>query len=77
LAQILGVDYEVDDNIEDEKLGQQIAPEYKHLIAIHASKPKNGTRRALTDDPGNAKRLSLSEQALERAASLYGADIVR
>ncbi|PWA47886.1 phosphoinositide phospholipase C family, EF-hand domain pair [Artemisia annua] len=77
LAQILGVEYEVDYNIEDEKLGQQIAPEYKHLIAIHASKPKNGTRRALTDDPGNAKRLSLSEQALERAASLYGADIVR
>ena len=77
MAQILGVDYEVDDNIEDEKLGQQIAPEYKHLIAIHASKPKNGTRRALTDDRGNAKRLSLSEQALQRAASLYGADIVR
>ncbi|KAJ9553278.1 hypothetical protein OSB04_017323 [Centaurea solstitialis] len=73
LSEILGVDYE-DDDIEDEK---KVAAEYKHLIAIHASKPKKGTRRALMDEPGKAKRLSLSEQALERAASLYGTDIVR
>ncbi|XP_024990257.1 phosphoinositide phospholipase C 6-like isoform X2 [Cynara cardunculus var. scolymus] len=76
LSEILGVDYE-DDDIEYEKSGQQAAPQYKHLIAIHASKPKKGTRRALMDEPGKAKRLSLSEQALERAASLYGTDIVR
>ncbi|KAI3517432.1 hypothetical protein L1887_16646 [Cichorium endivia] len=76
LSEILGADYE-DDDIEDEKSPQQTALEYKHLIAIHASKPKKGTRKALMDEPGKAKRLSLSEQALQRAASLYGADIVR
>ncbi|XP_071732765.1 phosphoinositide phospholipase C 6-like isoform X7 [Rutidosis leptorrhynchoides] len=77
LSDLLGVDYEDDDDIEDEKFGHQKAPEYKHLITIHASKPKNGTRKALTDVPGKAKRLSLSEQALQKAANLYGADIVR
>lgn len=76
MSDILGVDYEDDDN-EDEKSGHQTALEYKHLIAIHASKPKKGTRKALMDEPGKAKRLSVSEQALQRAASLYGADIVR
>ncbi|KVI04835.1 hypothetical protein Ccrd_016818 [Cynara cardunculus var. scolymus] len=57
LSEILGVDYE-DDDIEYEKSGQQAAPQYKHLIAIHASKPKKGTRRALMDEPGKAKRLN-------------------
>lgn len=76
MAEILGVDYEDYDN-EDEKFGQQTATEYKHLIAIRASKPKNGTRKALRDEPGKVKRLSLSEQALQKAANLYGADIVR
>ncbi|KAI3815979.1 hypothetical protein L1987_15663 [Smallanthus sonchifolius] len=71
LSEILGVDY------EDEKCGHQKGLEYKHLIAIHASKPKHGTRKALRDEPGKAKRLSLSEQALQKAASLYGVDIVR
>ncbi|KAI3731141.1 hypothetical protein L1987_62324 [Smallanthus sonchifolius] len=76
LSEILGVDYE-DDDIEDENLGHKTALEYKHLIAIRASKPKNGTRKALMDEPGKAKRLSLSEQALQKAANLYGDDIVR
>ncbi|KAL8242276.1 hypothetical protein R6Q59_012578 [Mikania micrantha] len=78
LSEFLGIDYEDDDDdIEDEKYGHLKGLEYKHLIAIHASKPKNGTRKALRDEHRKAKRLSLSEQALQRAANLYGVDIVR
>ncbi|KAJ0764454.1 putative phosphoinositide phospholipase C [Helianthus annuus] len=87
LSKILGPGYEDndddsdddvdDDYIEDENYRPQKALEYKHLIAIRAYKPKNGTRNALRDDPGKAKRLSVSEQALEKAANDYGDEIVR
>ena len=49
------------------KNNQQSAPEYKHLITIHAELKAAGAVR----------RLSLSEQALEKASESYGADIVR
>ncbi|XP_076940771.1 phosphoinositide phospholipase C 6-like isoform X4 [Bidens hawaiensis] len=78
LSEILGYDdLDDDDDVEDEKSGHKKDLEYKHLIAIHASKPKNGTRKALRDEYRKAKRLSLSEQALQRAANLYAVDIVR
>ncbi|KAK9059712.1 hypothetical protein SSX86_020416 [Deinandra increscens subsp. villosa] len=79
LSEILGVNYEDydDDDIEDEKFEHQKGLEYKHLIAIHASKPKNGTRRALREEHRKAKRLSVSEQALQKAANHNGVDIVR
>ncbi|XP_076912196.1 phosphoinositide phospholipase C 6-like [Bidens hawaiensis] len=84
LSEILGVDYKEDDNeedddddTEDEHFGQKTTLEYKHLIAIRASKPKNGTRNALRDEPGKVKRLSVSEDSLLKAANLYGDDIVR
>ncbi|KAI7732419.1 hypothetical protein M8C21_028326, partial [Ambrosia artemisiifolia] len=81
LSKILGVDYKVDDDddddIEVENFCHQTTLEYKYLIAIRAFKPKNGTRNALRDDLGKAKRLSLSEQSLQKAANLYGDDIVR
>ncbi|KAL8257485.1 hypothetical protein R6Q59_029526 [Mikania micrantha] len=76
LSKIPGVNYEDNDD-EGEHFGHKMALEYKHLIAIRASKPKNGTKNALKDDPGKPKRLSLSEQALQKAANLYGDDIVR
>lgn len=53
------------------------APEYKRLIALHAGKPKNGLREGLKIIADKVKRLSLSEQALERAAEHYGTDVVR
>ncbi|KAJ0245992.1 Phosphatidylinositol-specific phospholipase C [Hirschfeldia incana] len=53
------------------------APEYKRLIAIHAGKPKGGLRMALKVDPNKIRRLSLSEQLLEKAVALYGADVIR
>ncbi|KAL0824219.1 hypothetical protein Bca101_047896 [Brassica carinata] len=51
------------------------APEYKRLIAIHAGKPKGGLRMALKVDPNKIRRLSLSEQLLEKAVASYGADV--
>ncbi|KAL1197238.1 Phosphoinositide phospholipase C 4 [Cardamine amara subsp. amara] len=53
------------------------APEYKRLIAIHAGKPKGGLRMALKVDPNKIRRLSLSEQLLEKAVGSHGADVVR
>lgn len=61
----------------DGKSSQLGAPEYKRLIAIRAGKPKNGLREALKAVSDKIRRLSLSEQALEKAATNYGLDVVR
>ncbi|XP_061376616.1 phosphoinositide phospholipase C 6-like isoform X2 [Gastrolobium bilobum] len=52
------------------------APEYKRLITIHAGKPKGDVQDELKV-VGDVRRLSLSEQALEKASDSYGDDIVR
>ncbi|KAJ0046279.1 hypothetical protein Pint_06518 [Pistacia integerrima] len=64
-------------NDEDDKSQHYAAPEYKHLIAIHAGKPKGGLKECLKVDPDKVRRLSLSEQQLEKAVETYGKDIVR
>lgn len=51
--------------------------EYKRLIAIHAGKPKKGLRLALTAGLDKVRRLSVSEQELEKAATSYGPNVVR
>ncbi|KAL9226713.1 hypothetical protein vseg_002493 [Gypsophila vaccaria] len=70
-----------DDSDNDEDIDgkscQLAAPEYKRLIAIHAGKPKNGLRIALKPSLEKVRRLSLSEQTLEKAVSNYGVDVVR
>ncbi|KAK7320601.1 hypothetical protein VNO77_30225 [Canavalia gladiata] len=63
-------------NARDKKSDQQGAPEYKRLITIHAGKPKGHIKDHL-NIMGDVKRLSLSEQELERASVTYGSDIVR
>ncbi|XP_020205631.1 phosphoinositide phospholipase C 6 [Cajanus cajan] len=60
----------------DKKPDQPSAFEYKRLITIHAGKPKGPVRDHL-NIAGDVKRLSLSEQELERASASYGSDIVR
>ncbi|KAL3611264.1 hypothetical protein D5086_002284 [Populus alba] len=50
---------------------------YKRLIAIHAGKPKGGLKEALKVDPNKVRRLSLSEQALEKASENHGTDVIR
>lgn len=66
-----------DGDAAESKSGQQGPPEYKCLIAICAGKPKNGLREALKVSSDKVRRLSLSEQLLEKAASNYGPDVVR
>ncbi|CAL5363867.1 unnamed protein product [Camellia sinensis] len=61
----------------EQKSGQLEAPKYKRLIAIHAGKPKKGLKESLKFGIDKVKRLSLSENALEKAAGCYGADLVR
>ncbi|KAM6578242.1 hypothetical protein CsatB_030079 [Cannabis sativa] len=66
-----------DDQDYDEE--ENVVPEYKQLIAIHAGKPKGELNTWLADLNSSVKikRLSLSEQELENAIKHHGADIVR
>lgn len=65
-------------NVDDDGNKFQLtASAYKHLIAIHAEKPRDGLRRTLIVGVDKVRRLSLSEQELARAAESYGIDIVR
>ncbi|KAJ7959651.1 Phosphoinositide phospholipase C [Quillaja saponaria] len=70
-------DQEDEDKIAcDQKSCQKSAPEYKRLITIHAGKPKGDLQDAL--NVGNVvRRLSLSEQTLEKAAESCGTDVIR
>ncbi|XP_073293132.1 phosphoinositide phospholipase C 2-like [Primulina huaijiensis] len=69
---------EVDEEYEEDPKSQQnAAPEYKHLIAIHAGKGKGGMQDWLRVDPDKVRRLSLSENELRKAILTYGKDIVR
>ncbi|XP_073036275.1 phosphoinositide phospholipase C 2-like isoform X2 [Primulina eburnea] len=78
-------DYDLDEDVDDEeeddneyhKSQQKVAPEYRRLIAIHAGKGKGGMQEWLKVDPDKVRRLSLSEQELEKAIITYGKDIVR
>ena len=63
-------------NARDKKPDQQSISEYKRLITIHAGKPKGNVKDHL-NVVGGVKRLSLSEQELERASIAHGSDIVR
>uniref|UniRef100_A0A7N0ZS51 Phosphoinositide phospholipase C n=1 Tax=Kalanchoe fedtschenkoi TaxID=63787 RepID=A0A7N0ZS51_KALFE len=72
-----GQDDEVNNGFSERKSQPPGAPEYKRLNALHAGKPKNGLRDALKVMTDKVKRLSLSELALERAASSHGTDVVR
>lgn len=54
------------------------APEYQRLIAIHAGKGKgSSTKDSLMNDPEKVRRLSMSEQKLEKAIVKHASDIIR
>ncbi|GMI69735.1 phospholipase C 2 [Hibiscus trionum] len=72
------LDEEDEENADDgDKSQHSLAPEYKQLIAIRAAKRKGGLDEWLKVDPYNVRRLSLSEQHLEKAAVTHGKLIVR
>ncbi|XP_061351665.1 phosphoinositide phospholipase C 2-like isoform X3 [Gastrolobium bilobum] len=66
-----------EDHDESDKSHHNEAPEYRRLIAIHAGKPKGGLDTWLKVDPDKVRRLSLSEQQLEKAALTHGKELVR
>ncbi|OIW04365.1 hypothetical protein TanjilG_32557 [Lupinus angustifolius] len=53
------------------------ASSYKCLIAIHAGKPKGSLKEALKVENDKVRRLSLSEQSLEKAAESLGTNLIR
>lgn len=61
----------------DHKSHQQAAPQYKRLITIHSGKPKGGLQECFKLDPDKVRRLSLSEQQLEKAVVAHAKEIVR
>nr|XP_016456071.1 PREDICTED: phosphoinositide phospholipase C 2-like isoform X2 [Nicotiana tabacum] len=66
-----------EDDEGDPKSEKNAASEYKRLIAIHAGKGKGGLSDWLRVDPNNARRLSLSEPALEKAVDTHSKEIIR
>ncbi|KAH7838681.1 hypothetical protein Vadar_029806 [Vaccinium darrowii] len=52
-------------------------PVYKQLIAIRAGKSKGGLKEALKIEIDKPRRISLTEQVLEKAAEVHGEDVVR
>ncbi|XP_010534598.1 PREDICTED: phosphoinositide phospholipase C 6 [Tarenaya hassleriana] len=60
---------------EDQKQGP--ATEYKRLITIHAGKPKGAVKDEMKVVVDKVRRLSLSEQELDRTCSSNGTDVVR
>ncbi|KAK1357141.1 Phosphoinositide phospholipase C [Heracleum sosnowskyi] len=58
-------------------LRMNVGPEYKRITGIHAGKPKGGLKEALKVEADKVRRLSLSEQGLEKAAKSHGVDVVR
>ncbi|TYH14181.1 hypothetical protein ES288_A06G199300v1 [Gossypium darwinii] len=73
----LGEEDEEDPDEDGDKPQHALAAEYKRLIAIHAGKPKGGLEECLKVDPDKVRRLSMSEQQLEKAAVTHGKEIVR
>ncbi|XP_009772725.1 phosphoinositide phospholipase C 2-like isoform X2 [Nicotiana sylvestris] len=73
-----GAGEEDDESDEGDPNSQQnVAPEYKRLIAIHAGKGKGGLSDWLRVDPDKVRRLSLSEQELGKAVITHGKEIIR
>ncbi|KMT05047.1 hypothetical protein BVRB_7g172050 [Beta vulgaris subsp. vulgaris] len=71
---------ELDINIqksEEEDEEEAAVIEYRHLIAIHASKWKSGLESLLKDNSKRVARLSMSEEKLQNVVKAYATDIVR
>lgn len=59
------------------KSGQLGLSAYKRLITIHAGKPMGALKDALQVATDKVRRLSMSEQELEKAAGSHGSNVVR
>ncbi|KAE8729435.1 Blight resistance protein RGA1 [Hibiscus syriacus] len=66
-----------DTDASEPNMNSSRVPGYRSLIVIHAGKAKGGLKKALKIEPDKVRRLSLSEQGLEKATMSYGTDVVR
>ncbi|KAG5402245.1 hypothetical protein IGI04_016852 [Brassica rapa subsp. trilocularis] len=74
-------DYETksdsDQQEEEEEASEEQKPVYKRLITIHAGKPKGSVKEEMKVAVDKVRRLSLSEQELDRTCSSNSQDVVR
>ncbi|KAL0740133.1 hypothetical protein Bca4012_081646 [Brassica carinata] len=66
-----------DSDQEKEEASEQQKPAYKRLITIHAGKPKGSVKEEMKVAVDKVRRLSLSEQELDRTCSSNSQDVVR
>ncbi|CAN8284781.1 unnamed protein product [Cochlearia groenlandica] len=66
-----------DSDQEDEEASEDQKPAYKRLITIHAGKPKGTVKEEMKSTVDKVRRLSLSEQELDKSCSSNGQDVVR
>ncbi|KAF8108358.1 hypothetical protein N665_0111s0068 [Sinapis alba] len=69
--------YQDCDNKEEEEATEDQKPAYKRLITIHAGKPKGTVKEEMKVVVDKVRRLSLSEQELDRTCSSNSQDVVR
>ncbi|KAL0341283.1 UNVERIFIED_CONTAM: Phosphoinositide phospholipase C 2 [Sesamum radiatum] len=74
-----GEDKDFDEDGEDAEYecGEDVAAEYRRLIAIHAGKGKGAVGERVKVDPDKVRRLSLSEQQIEKGVTTHAFEIVR
>ncbi|KAL0720699.1 hypothetical protein Bca4012_035298 [Brassica carinata] len=66
-----------DSDQEEEEASEDQKPAYKRLITIHAGKPKGTVKEEMKVVVDKVRRLSLSEQELDRTCSSNSQDVVR
>ncbi|CAH8313130.1 unnamed protein product [Eruca vesicaria subsp. sativa] len=66
-----------DSDQEEEETSEDQKPAYKRLITIHAGKPKGTVKEEMKVVVDKVRRLSLSEQELDRTCSSNSQDVVR
>ncbi|CAN7008109.1 unnamed protein product [Brassica oleracea var. botrytis] len=66
-----------DSDQEEEEASEEQKPAYKRLITIHAGKPKGTVKEEMKVVVDKVRRLSLSEQELDRTCSSNSQDVVR
>ncbi|KAL1217836.1 Phosphoinositide phospholipase C 6 [Cardamine amara subsp. amara] len=66
-----------DSDQEEEEVSEEQKPAYKRLITIHAGKPKGTVKDEMKVVVDKVRRLSLSEQELDRTCSSNSQDVVR
>lgn len=74
---VLNLNQTNSEDFEENEKKRHKHPEYKRLIAIPVKKKSVSLKEAFKIDPKNVTRLSLSEEALEKAVVLHGTEIVR